>query len=431
MLTRNCSTGAVLAFFAAFALSLMACPSTTGPTYHTDVAPLLQRECMSCHQAGGIGTFPLTTYAEAKARKDLISFSVSSRRMPPGILDNSGDCQTFPGARWLDDSEIALLTAWADNDAPEGPVPTDIIKPLPLLGLQGDGIVDVAMAEPYTPESTEQEANDDYRCFILDPERPTDSWLTGYEILPGVPSEVHHMLLFSLLDTDADNEAQAKDDADPRPGYGCFGDAGVDNTNLLAVWAPGRDAVTYPEGTGLFVPAGHKLVMQLHYNLLSGVAPDLTALRLRFADRVQKDALLVSLADENLALEGGLPEANYSFTVPLLGLPEPLEMHGAFPHMHTLGRTLTFTRQPIADQTGEQQECLAHVPNWDFNWQEVAFYDAPILVDGGDRLDVSCTFDTSSRSEDVSWGEGTQDEMCLVFVYVTRENGQRVVELID
>ncbi len=71
------------------------------------------------------------------------------------------------------------------------------------------------------------------------------------------------------------------------------------------------------------------------------------------------------------------------------------------------------------------------MPNWDFHWQEVAFYDAPIIVDGSERLDVSCSFDTSSRSEDVFWGEGTQDEMCLVFVYLTRENGQPVVEVID
>jgi hypothetical protein len=412
-------------------LAAAGCPENTGPTYHTDIAPLLQRECMSCHQEGGIGPFELTTYDQAKAQKDLMAFSVAARRMPPGILDNSGDCQHFPDARWLSEEDIALFAAWAEADAPEGQAPAEAIRPLPLAGISGDGIIDVIMDEPYTPEGSPNEPNDDYRCFILDPERTVDSWLTGYEIVPGEPAEVHHMLLFSMLDADADAAAQALDDADPRPGFQCFGDSGVDDTNLLAVWAPGRDAVTYPEGTGLFVPAGRKLVMQLHYNLLSGALPDQTALRLRFANEVQKDALLVPIADDDLTLEGGLPKAEYSFTVPLLGLPEPLEIHGAFPHMHTLGRTLTFSRQAIADQQGEQRECLAHVPNWNFHWQEVAFYDAPIIVDGSERLDVSCTFDTSSRSEDILWGEGTEDEMCLVFVYLTRENGLPVAEVID
>jgi len=413
-------------------VSVGACPSTpSGPTFHADVAPLMQRECMSCHQEGGIGPFALTTFDEVVANKEMIAFSVANRRMPPAILDNSGDCQTFPGSRWLSDDEIATIVDWVEADTPEGEVPAEVIKPLPLEALSGDGVVAVAMAESYTPQGTDTEPNDDYRCFILDAAQANDAWLTGYEILPGDPEEVHHMLLFSLLSEEAELDAQALDDADSRPGFECFGDAGVDDTNLLAVWAPGKDAITYPAGTGLFVPGGRKLVMQLHYNLLSGARPDLTAMHLQFADSVQKDALLVPLADDDLALEAGKRDAQYGFTVPLLGLPEPLEIHGTFPHMHTLGRTLTFTRQPIADPEGLEQECLAHVPNWDFHWQEVAFYDAPITVDGGDRLDVKCTFDTTTRDADVFWGEGTQDEMCLVFVYLTRESGEPVASILD
>lgn len=415
-------------------LAAAGCPAEdTGPTFHADVAPLLQRECMSCHQEGGIAPFALTTFAEASAQSALIAFSVQSRRMPPSNLDNSGDCMTFPEGRWLSDEEIAVFTGWHEAGAPEGSAPATPIEPLPLvtLGDQAEGLVDVVMAEPYTPVGSAREPNDDYRCFILDPERDVDSWLTAYEILPGEPDEVHHMLLFSLLSDEAEAAAADLDAADNRPGFECFGDAGVDDTNLLAVWAPGKDALRYPEGTGLFVPANRKLVMQLHYNLLNGATPDQTALRLQFADRVEKDALLVPLADDDLTVEGGLPDASYGFTVPLLGLPEPLEMHGVFPHMHTLGRTLEFSRQPISDPDGLQRQCLASVPRWDFHWQEVAFYDAPVLLDGGDRLDVQCTFDTTSREGPVVWGEGTEDEMCLVFVYLTRENGQPVAELID
>lgn len=429
MTLRATTTALLTAVLATVAMTACPAPEATS-TWHSDIAPLFQNECMSCHQEGGIGPFPLTTYDEVVARKDLVGFSVSTRRMPPSNFDNSGDCQHYPDARWLDDDEIARVVAWVESGAPEGTAPATPLTPPVLPGLSGDGIIDVVMAEPYTPVPTAQEPNDNYRCFILDPQRTTDGWLTGYEIVPGVPAEVHHMLLFSLLSDEAETDAQALDDTDAEPGFECFGDAGVDDTNLLAVWAPGRDAVEYPEGTGLFVAGGHKLVMQVHYNLLSGAEPDQTALRLRFTDQVQKDALLVPIADDDLTLEGGLPQTEYSFTQPLLGLPEPIEIHGTFPHMHTLGRTLTFTRQPIVDGDSSK-ECLTRVPNWNFHWQELAFYEEPILVDGSERLDITCTFDTTGREGQVFWGEGTQDEMCLVFVYLTRETGEPVAEIIE
>ncbi len=422
---------AILGLFSATAFVIAACtPTTTTPTYHTDVAPLMQRECMSCHQAGGIAPFALTTFDEAKAQAELIAFSVASRRMPPNVLDNSGDCQTFTIARGLDDAEIKTITDWVEADTPEGAAPATALQPKPLVALTGDGIVSVGMSEPYTPAGSDREPNDDYRCFVLDGDVPA-GWLTGYEIVPGQPQEVHHMLLFAMLSDEAEAAVVALDAADPRPGYTCFGDSGVDQdeSNLLAVWAPGRDAVTYPTGTGLAVAPGRKLVMQIHYNLLAGAAPDVTSLNLQFSASVEKDALLVALADGDLFLKAGEPEVSFTFSSPLLFLPEPLEIHGAFPHMHTLGRQLSFTRSRIAEP--EQTECLAKVNDWDFHWQEVGFYPQSILVDGGDALSITCTYDTSSRTEDISWGEGTQDEMCLVFVYLTRESGDRVLDLLE
>ena len=34
------------------------------PTYHRDIAPLVQEKCGSCHTQGGIAPFPLQTYAQ-------------------------------------------------------------------------------------------------------------------------------------------------------------------------------------------------------------------------------------------------------------------------------------------------------------------------------------------------------------------------------
>jgi hypothetical protein len=36
-----------------------------------------------------------------------------------------------------------------------------------------------------------------------------------------------------------------------------------------------------------------------------------------------------------------------------------------------------------------------------------------------DALSLRCGYDTRSRTDTVTWGEGTSDEMCLAYLYVT------------
>ena len=98
-----------------------------------------------------------------------------------------------------------------------------------------------------------------------------------------------------------------------------------------------------------------------------------------------------------------------------MGLPLGVFVRGVFPHMHLRGRTMRVeTRRPGAPAT-----CLADVPRWDFDWQQLYFLDAPRYLYPDEILEVSCTFDTSDDTEEVRWGEGTGDEMCLVGLLVT------------
>ena len=64
--------------------------------------------------------------------------------------------------------------------------------------------------------------------------------------------------------------------------------------------------------------------------------------------------------------------------------------------------------------------CIADVPRWDFNWQQFYLLDQTLSLQAGDTLRVTCGYDTTSRTVPVTWGEGTQDEMCLNFFYVTQ-----------
>ena len=88
---------------------------------------------------------------------------------------------------------------------------------------------------------------------------------------------------------------------------------------------------------------------------------------------------------------------------------------GVFPHMHTLGRQI---RVDLNQADGSDQ-CMVDVPRWDFHWQMAYWLNDPIRVTPQDAATISCTYDTTSRDTVVHFGDGTQDEMCLAFVYVT------------
>jgi hypothetical protein len=410
-------------------LQLSAC-TNDDVTYAKDIAPLVQRECASCHSAGGIGPFPLLTYDDVIAHKDMVLLDVETRRMPPFIIDNSGACQTFKDARWLTDGEIALFKAWVDGGAAPGDV-ASLAPAAPRQEQRLAGAVSLQMESAYTPTSSTTHPNDDYRCFFLDPQLAEDTHMTGYEIAPGVPAEVHHMLLFSLLTPEAEAQAQALDDAAPGAGWECFGDAGVSDFQMLAAWAPGSSVVRYPEGTGLYVPKERRFVMQIHYNLLAGVIPDQTSLKVSFQKDGVTEAIMAPLAENDFRLQPGLDSVSTSLTYSLAVLPANLIVHGVFPHMHQMGRKLNLTTQPLGDTDDRNQTCMAKVEAWDFNWQQNFFYEAPFVIGPSDRVDLRCEWNTTTATGETVWGENTSDEMCLAFLYVTLESGASPRETFD
>ncbi len=419
---------ALLAPLAAVAFVAAACPQAQGPTYHQDIAPMIATSCAQCHQDGGIAPFPLVSYADAQAHAQEIAFAVSSRLMPPSNIDASGTCRTFENGRWLTDDQIQTFQDWADAGAPEG---DDVGPPpaLPTVPSLEDANVFVEMSEEYLPHGDAEHPNDDYRCFLVDgPEE--DGYVTGFEILPGQPQEVHHMIIVGTLDQQTEQAAQDLDDSDPGPGFTCFANFADGNVNFLAGWAPGKNVVEYPKGTGLFVKGGRKLVMQIHYNLLAGApVPDVTGLKLRTQPTVEKEAAIALIADTDLDVPPGQRSGKFEFSYALAGMTDDIDIYGVFPHMHQLGQTLRFSVHPLNDDKPEDDFCMADVWRWDFHWQELFLYDQPVRVRASDVIDIACTYDTMGRSTDVVWGEGTQDEMCLVGVYVARPNGGPLSEL--
>ncbi len=380
-------------------------------TYYEQVRPILAKHCVACHTSGGIGPLALDSYAAAAPFADLIAAVTGSRQMPPYPADASGACGDFRDARWLADDELATLSDWAAQGALAGDPSIPAPEAPALAQLTGD-VRSAAMAEPYVPSST---MSDDYRCFIVDSPANAvgDTFITGFDVRPGDARIVHHVVVFTPNTPEQTLAAEALDAAEPGPGYTCFGAAGVE-ADVAAAWAPGGGATRFPAGTGVALKPG-KVILQLHYNTAAAQdVPDQTAVDLEIVDGGVEQLRFIGLVDLDLSLPPGLVEAEGGFTTPTTDEAPTVRIHGVFPHMHTIGRSL---RMVAHEPTGDR--CMLDVPRWDFHWQLFYFYTQPFDFDPSYAATLRCTYDTTSRDMTTLYGEGTMDEMCVLGLWIT------------
>ncbi|MCA9709739.1 MAG: monooxygenase [Myxococcales bacterium] len=412
-------------------------------TYWRDAKAILDAKCGGCHQPDDIAPFPLTTYEQVRAVAAVLPASLEAETMPP--WPPADGCQEYAHARSLDEADKALLLTWLDEGAPEGD-PADAPAPEPEPGAEPQPepwspTMTVEMPEPYSPVT----APDDYRCFLVPWTQAETSYVTGYRVVPGNRSIVHHVIMFNA-DASVVPQLQAMDDADPGPGYACFGGTGT-AASWVGSWAPGGGVAELPPDTGIRIEPGSMMVVQMHYNTLaSDPAPDQTAIELTVAEQVERPALTIPFANfewitgaDPMLIPAGDPQVTHEYAFPV-GNPlfrqrlsdvgvmagEPFVVHSAGLHMHYLGTAGTLS----VVRGGGGEDCLLDIEDWDFGWQGGYTLREPLRVDADDQLRISCTWDNSAGNQptiggevltphDVEWGEGTTDEMCLGVIYVS------------
>jgi len=186
-------------------------------------------------------------------------------------------------------------------------------------------------------------------------------------------------------------------------------------------WAPGQGIVQYPEGMGVPMKPGFKLVLQLHYTLADPASAgkmDTTAIEMRFAPTVERkidfvlsDPFLDSLnAVTPASLPAGKKSTSYTWTQTArqMGVAVTADLLAVMPHMHGRGVRQTMTFGPAGSET-----CVSHLEDWDFHWQRVYFFRDPPKLTPSTRVEVTCEYDTSKDTSPVLPGWGTRNEMCL------------------
>src|SRR5678816_4594054 len=87
-------------------------------TFNKDIAPILYKNCASCHRPGEVAPFSLLSYNDAAKRAALIASVTAKRYMPPWKPEPGYGA--FMDDLRLSDQEIQTISEWAKSGAPEG-----------------------------------------------------------------------------------------------------------------------------------------------------------------------------------------------------------------------------------------------------------------------------------------------------------------------
>ena len=384
-------------------------------TYSEHIAAILQKNCQACHRHGEVAPFTLTDYGDAKAWATEIAVYTESRLMPP--WKPAPGYGHFKNERRLTDSQIELIARWVDAGAPTGDL--NAVPTAPefhdnwALG-EPDQIFEMPVEY-----QIDAEGEDEYRQFIIPTNFETDMYIQAVDVQPGNRKTVHHVIPY----LDVNGEARKLDAEDPKPGYVTEGTGpGFDAAGSLGGWAPGVTPSVLPEGVGYFLPKGADIVMQVHYYRTGHVEYDRSRLGLYFSKTPDTAPLHIGSAiNSEFVIPPG--EAWHEVLADR-NVKEDVYLLGAWPHMHLLGRDMHLI---ATTPEGEAHE-LIWVKDWDFNWQDIYHYQAPLFLPAGTKINLVAHFDNSAANPanphtppiPVGWGEKTTDEMCIGFFYYVK-----------
>jgi mono/diheme cytochrome c family protein len=166
--------------------------SSAVPTFAKDVAPLLYKNCVSCHRPGEMGPMSLVTYQDARPWARAIRDRVVARSMPPWFADpHYGKFSNDPT---LSQTEIDTIVAWAGGGAPQGdPRQMPKLPDTMVTGWQiGTPDVVVEMPEEFQipPAGTIN-----YRTYNVKTTFKEDMWVVAAEVRPEDRAHVHHAVV--------------------------------------------------------------------------------------------------------------------------------------------------------------------------------------------------------------------------------------------
>lgn len=385
------------------------------PDYAKDIAPILKENCATCHVEGGIGPFPMNSYEMVSGWAPMIREVVMTKRMPPAQVDPT--ISHFDNANYLDVKDEQALVHWIDAKTPRGKSKTDPLHSVVALETEWqlgepDLVVEVPAFE--VPASGVL----DYFNNVISLDFPEDRYVRAIQFIPGDKRVLHHLLSY-VISPEQSEANEVLDEENIR--------------DFMEGYAPGKtDATVFPENTGVFIPKGFNLSMQMHYTTFGKAVVDKTRVGLYFHDKKPEYKYLtkpVSFGGTNLVLRPN--EADHAMNSQFV-FDHDTTLYALRPHMHYRGKSFKFS---VIYPDGKR-ETLMNVPNYNFAWQPTYRLTEPKFLPAGSRVITDAVFDNSEFNPGnpdpsivVKGGAQSWDEMFIgYFTYTNLEDKTKSVK---
>ena len=368
---------------------------TIAPTFNKDVAPIMYKNCVSCHRSGEIGPMSLVTYKEVRPWARAVREKVATRQMPPWHPDpHYGE---WDGDRRLSQKEVDTIVAWVDGGAKEGDA-KDLAPPPTFPSGWQIGEPDMIFQMP-TEFRVPAQGAVEYQYFAVPTNFKEDRYVTAMEARAGNLSVVHHAVIYIREPGMQLGQARGSKRFDIGAG-------------ILGALSPGMTPFKAQPGSAKLIKAGSELIFQMHYTPNGKEEKDRSYVGLKFAKGpVNKVITTTAAFDIRFVIPAGAPnyevKASYEFE-------EDAQVVSFMPHMHLRGKDVVYR----AFYPDGRSEVLLSIPRYDFNWQVYYYPKKPLMMPKGTRIEAVAHFDNSSNNplnpdptKAVRFGEQTWDEM--------------------
>jgi mono/diheme cytochrome c family protein len=410
------------------------------PTFSRDVAPIFQQKCQVCHRPGTNAPMSLLTYRDTRPWVRSIRQRVARREMPPWHIDRTIGIQKFKNDRSLTDEQIATILAWVDGGAPEGD-PKDLPPPL-QFGNDDEWAIGTPDLIVKSPEvKLYAKGPDWWPSFTVPTGLTEDRYVMAIETKPSKAGRfnVHHANVTVTQEADEFTTGAARDAGNGRV------------TTNFSEYVTGKYGDVFSDGSGRLLKAGSEFTFAMHYFASGEEIADSTSVGIRFYPKgyVPKYVsrwLTVEPGDDN---DLDIPPGEVTRTDGYFRLHRPVRIDGFQPHMHMRGKAQCliaihpFTPDPTVNVVNTrgitEQEVLACVDRFDFNWQVAYMFDDDVapLLPAGTILHAISIFDNTPNNRNnpdptkwVGFGQRSVDEMAnshVQAVFLEDEDYRRLV----